>query len=73
MLTESSHLDHLSNDTVATPRAQQLARIVDMLSQLPEVRGELVADINHQLAERGYMSEEKLDIAIGLLLTDILR
>ena len=72
MLTETSPLNDVSNDPPATPRALQLARIVEMLSTAPAVRGELVADIHRQLADGGYVSEEKLDLAIGRMLKDIL-
>lgn len=73
MLTESPALNHLSNDPDATPRARQLARLVEVLSAMPEVRTELVDDLRRQMADSGYMNEAKLDIAMGLMLRDILR
>ena len=73
MLTEIADLDHVSNDPAATPRARQLARLVEMLSKMPEVRTELIADLRLQMADGGYVNEQKLDIAMGLMLRDIMR
>ena len=72
MLTETPILDHLSNDRARTPRARNLARIVDMLSETPSVRTELVEDIRRQVAAGTYATEAKLDMAIGRMLKDIL-
>lgn len=73
MLTETIPVDHLSTDLAATPRARQLAQIVEMLATAPAVRGELVADIHRQMADGGYLNEQKLDLAIERMLKDILR
>jgi hypothetical protein len=56
----------------ASKRAAQLAQIVDMLSKAPAVRSDLVADIRSQVDGGGYLSEEKLDLAIYRMLKDIL-
>jgi hypothetical protein len=56
-----------------SPRARRLARIVEMLSRDPCVRTELVDDLRGQVATGGYVTEQKLDLAIHRLLKDILR
>lgn len=56
-----------------TPRARHLAGIVQMLSGTPSVRRELVDEIQRQVEAGDYVTEEKLDIAIGRMLEDILR
>jgi hypothetical protein len=43
-----------------------------MLSAAPGVRSELVDELHRQVEGGGYMSEEKLDLAIGRMLKDIL-
>ena len=55
-----------------TPRARDLARIVEMLSRAPAVRTELVDEIRRQFETDAYMTEEKLDLAIERMLRDIL-
>lgn len=57
----------------ATPRARDLARIVEMLTRAPAVRTELVDEIRRQLETDTYMTEQKLDLAIERMLRDILR
>jgi anti-sigma-28 factor FlgM len=56
-----------------TPRARHLAGIVRMLSSTPSVRRELVDEIQRQVEAGDYVTEEKLDLAIGRMLEDILR
>lgn len=53
-------------------RAQGLEQIVTMLASAQNVRGELVADIRSQMDGGGYMSEEKLNLAIYRMLRNIL-
>jgi hypothetical protein len=72
MLTETPTLANLPTDPLATPRARHLSRIVEMLSAAPGVRSELVDELHRQVEGGGYMSEEKLDLAIGRMLKDIL-
>jgi hypothetical protein len=72
MLTEIPALANLPTDPLASPRARHLSRIVEMLAAAPGVRAELVDDLHRQVADGGYMSEEKLDLAIGRMLKDIL-
>jgi hypothetical protein len=72
MLTETPILANLPTDPLASPRARHLSRIVEMLAASPGVRSELVEDLHRQVEGGGYMSEEKLDLAIGRMLKDIL-
>ena len=65
-------MTNLSNDPARTPRAKRLSQIVDMLAQTPDVRAELVEDIRSQVSAEGYMSEERLDLAIYRMVKDIL-
>lgn len=65
-------MTNLPPETGPSPRARRLASIASMLATAPTVRAELVADIRRQMAEGSYMSEEKLDLAIGRMLRDIL-
>lgn len=50
-----------------------LARIVEMLSSSRSVRTELVEDVRAQFADRTYLTDEKLNLAIYRMLRDILR
>ena len=54
------------------PSHADLARIVRMLADSNEVRSELVTDIRTQMDDGSYMSDEKLNLAIYRMLTDIL-
>ena len=72
MLTETPTLPNLPTDPLATPRARHLSRIVEMLAAAPGVRTELVDDLHKQVEDGGYVSEQKLDLAIGRMLKDIL-
>lgn len=51
----------------------ELASIVEMLSSSRSVRAELVEDLRGQLAEGGYATDEKLNLAIYRMLKDVLR
>jgi hypothetical protein len=64
-------LSSAPNEHAASPRAERLSRIVEMLARTPSVRAELVADIRGRIGD-DYMSEEKLDLAIYRMLRDIL-
>jgi hypothetical protein len=72
MPPEIQTLNHLPIQPPATQRARDLARIVEMLTRAPAVRTELVEEIRRQLQTDGYMTEEKLDLAIERMLRDIL-
>jgi hypothetical protein len=72
MLTEILPLANLPTDPPASARARHLSRIAQMLASAPGVRAELVEDLKRQIEGGGYMSEEKLDLAIGRMLKDIL-
>ena len=65
-------MPNLPAERPATPRARRLAQIVEMLSNTPAVRSELVSDVRGQVTRGGYMTEEKLDLAIYRMLKDIL-
>jgi hypothetical protein len=65
-------LPHVRNDHDRSRRAQGLEQIVHMLAQTPSVRTALVADIRKQMEGGGYLSEEKLNLAIYRMLRDIL-
>jgi hypothetical protein len=62
----------LPNDR-AGPQARRLSEIVDLMTNMPGMRAELVADIRKQLDDGGYVNEEKLNLAIYRMLKDILR
>ncbi len=66
-------MPNVQDDDGGSPRARRLARIVDMLAAAPGVRAELVDDIRAQLDGGGYVNEEKLELAIGRMLREILR
>ncbi len=53
-------------------RTGQLSVIAQMLSSAPAVRDELAEDIRMQINQDGYMSDEKLELAIYRMLKDIL-
>ena len=55
------------------PGQGHLQPILEMLSQTPAVRDELVQDIQQQINLGTYLSDEKLNLAIYRLLKDILR
>ena len=57
---------------VVRERYPQLAQILDVLSQAPEVESELVKEIREQIRKGEYLTEEKLNIAICRLLKEIL-
>ncbi len=57
---------------VVRERYPQLARILDLLSQAPEVESDLISEIREQIRSGEYLSEEKLNIAICRLLKEIL-
>lgn len=58
---------------VVSPSSGDLARIVQMLADSEDVRSELVTDIRTQMDDGSYMSDEKLNLAIYRMLTDILQ
>lgn len=72
MTSETQILTESPSEPPATQRARDLARIVEMLSRAPAVRTELVEEVRRQMATEGYMTEEKLDLAIERMLRDIL-
>jgi hypothetical protein len=49
-----------------------LARILELLSQAPGVRSDLVREIEEQIRKGEYLTEEKLNVAIYRLLKDLL-
>jgi hypothetical protein len=53
-------------------RTGQLSVIAQMLSSAPAVREDLAEDIRMQINQDGYMSDEKLELAIYRMLKDIL-
>ena len=55
------------------PPSRRLAEIADILATAPGVREELVSDIKTQLETGSYQNEEKLNLAIYLMLKDLLR
>ena len=57
---------------VVSPKTPGLERIFEMLTRSHEVRTELVDDIRSQMTDGGYMSEEKLNLAIYRMLKDVL-
>lgn len=54
-------------------RVQGLERIATMLASAPNMRTELVTDIHGQVDGGGYMSEEKLNLAIYRMLRNVLQ
>lgn len=73
MLPARTRVTHVPNDRKATAREAGLSRLVEMLSSAPAVRSDLVAEIRSQVDGGGYMSEEKLDLAMYRMLKDILK
>ena len=57
---------------VVRERYPQLAQILDLLSQSPEVENDLVVEIREQIRNGEYLTEEKLNVAIYRLLKEIL-
>ena len=69
---ERPHVPQRSKNGARVSRAQDLARILEMISSSPSARAELVADIRAQVRNGSYLNEEKLNLAIYRLLRDIL-
>jgi hypothetical protein len=61
-----------ANSDVVRKRYPKLARILDVLSSSPDVRGELIEEIREMIRKGEYLTEEKLNIAIYRLLKEIL-
>jgi anti-sigma28 factor (negative regulator of flagellin synthesis) len=61
-----------ASSEVVRKRYPRLARILDLLSQAPEVRSDLVEEIREQIQRGEYLTEEKLNVAICRLLKEIL-
>ena len=57
---------------IVRDRYPQLAKILDLLSQSPDVRDDLVEEIREQIKNGEYLTEEKLNVAICRLLKEIL-
>jgi hypothetical protein len=72
MPIDTPTVSNLPNRPSAPARVRHLTQIVEMLSQTPAVRPELVADIRSQVASGEYANEEKLDLAIYRMLKDVL-
>jgi hypothetical protein len=61
-----------ANSDVVRQQYPKLARILDLLSQSPDVRSELLEEIREKIRKGEYLTEEKLNIAIYRLLKEIL-
>ena len=61
-----------ASSDVVRKRYPRLARILDLLSQAPQVRSDLVQEIQEQIRKGEYLTEEKLNVAIYRLLKEIL-
>ena len=61
-----------ASSDVVRERYPRLARILDVLSQAPQVRSDLVQEIREQILKGEYMTEEKLNVAICRMLKEIL-
>jgi hypothetical protein len=61
-----------ANSDLVRRRYPKLARILELLSQAPGVRSDLVMEIQEQIRRGEYLTEEKLNIAIYRLLKDLL-
>jgi hypothetical protein len=72
MPIDTTPVTNLPHRPPAAPRVRRLTEIVEMLSQTPAVRPELVADIRRQVANGEYSNEEKLDLAIYRMLKGVL-
>ena len=61
-----------ASSDVVRKRYPRLARILDVLSQTPQVRSDLVQEIREQILKGEYLTEEKLNVAIYRMLKEIL-
>jgi hypothetical protein len=61
-----------TNSDLVRKRYPRLAKILDLLSQTPGVRSDLVNEIQEQIRNGEYLTEEKLNVAIYRLLKDLL-
>lgn len=61
-----------ANSELVRKRYPKLARILELLSQDPAVRSDLVTEIQEQIRKGEYLTEEKLNVAIYRLLKDLL-
>ena len=61
-----------ANSDLVRKRYPRLAKILEVLSQSPGVRSELVEEIQEQIRNGEYLTEEKLNVAIYRLLKDLL-
>lgn len=61
-----------ANSELVRKRYPKLARILELLSQDPAVRSDLVSEIQEQIRKGEYLTEEKLNVAIYRLLKDLL-
>ena len=64
--TESAQL-HEADQVDISPEADMISRV----HELPEIRTDRVAEIRAQIEAGAYETEEKLDIAIGRLLDEL--
>jgi anti-sigma28 factor (negative regulator of flagellin synthesis) len=61
-----------ANSDLVRKRYPRLAQILELLSQAPGVRSDLVKEIEEQIRKGEYLTEDKLNVAIYRLLKDLL-
>lgn len=61
-----------ANSELVRKRYPKLARILELLSQEPGVRSDLVREIQERIRNGEYLTEEKLNVAIYRMLKDLL-
>jgi 16S rRNA (guanine966-N2)-methyltransferase len=69
---EERHLLYFASGENESNGRERLERIIELLSQTPDVRSDLVEEIQEQIDQGEYLTEAKLNFAIYRMLKDIL-
>ena len=64
--TESAHLQEADQVEISAE-----ADMISRVNELPDIRADRVAEIRAQIAAGAYETEEKLDVAVGRLLDEL--
>ena len=61
----------LSGQTEAPDKASHVQRLREMLSDVPDVRAERIAEIRKEIEAGSYLTDDKIDSAIDRLLDEL--